>query len=99
MECKCELVEIQNGEWFVAFSECIRGYQLFGPFKSKMEASYYVQEYFPRFTKMYSVIDFEHPMHREKVISIKGPPFRERLWDFEDYKAMAWRNAGFRSRK
>jgi hypothetical protein len=64
-----------------------------------MEASYYVKEYFPRFTKMYSVIDFEHPGHRDKVISIKGPPFRERLWDFEDYKAMAWRNAGFRSRK
>ena len=100
MLCACEIIEIENNSWVLSFSECIEGHMNFGPFNSSDEARYYCKNYFgDKYFNLVDVIDFEHPRNRSIVRNINSPPFKDRYWDFEDYKILAWRNAGFRSRK
>lgn len=99
MHCNCNIIETQNNVWVLNFSECIEGHMTFGPFRSSDEARYYCKNFFGDFYfKTAKIIDFEHPQGQNLRITIKGPPFKHRYWDFEDYKILAWRNAGFRSR-
>jgi hypothetical protein len=99
MKCKCQIIEKENNVWIITLSGCVSGHQSFGPFESKYEVEAYLKEYLQPYITPPEYYDFEHPETRPLLSSIKNPPFKERLWDFESYKIMAWRNAGFRSRK
>lgn len=99
MNCKCEIIEYQNNHWVAAFDECLDASEKHGPFHSKYEVEAYLQQYFPahKIEKVY--LDFEHPDNKKTLQKYREPMFKYRHWDFEDYKILAWRNAGFRSRK
>lgn len=99
MPCKCQIIEKENNCWIIAVSECIEGKECFGPFYSKYEVDAYFKEYLSKYISKKEIYDFEHPETKKLIASIKNPPFKYRYWDFEDYKVMAWRNAGFRSRR
>jgi len=99
MLCRCYIIEVENNKWLIALSECIEAHGLFGPFSSFWEADSYYLEYLSKYSLKPLRIDFEHPERADILRSIKGPPFKLKYWDFEDYKVMAWRNAGFRSRR
>jgi hypothetical protein len=99
MICRCYIIEVENNKWLIAFSECVEAHSSFGPFHSFWEAESYHMEYLSKYSLKPLKIDFEHPERAEILRSIKGPPFKLKYWDFEDYKVMAWRNAGFRSRR
>lgn len=99
MSCKCQIIEKENNSWIIAVSECIDGYQCFGPFTNKHEVDAYLKQYLSKFKIITEYYDFEHPENKFILDSIKTPPYKNKYWDFEDYKVMAWRNAGFRSRR
>lgn len=96
MHDKCQIVEIENNKWLLLLNED-QNKKCFGYFCSKDEGEAYCKNYFGEIRK--SIIDFEHPENRVVCSKIEHPPEKHRLWDFEDYKVMAWRNAGFRSRR
>lgn len=98
MNCKCYIIESENKKWLIAFSECIEAHHSFGPFDSFWEAEAYQREYLSKYSLKPQKIDFEHPERQSILKAIIGKPYKSRYWDFEDYKVMAWRNAGFRSR-
>lgn len=99
MSCKCQIIEKENNSWIIAVSECVEGHECFGPFSSKYEVDAFFNEYLSKHVSAKECYDFEHPEKSNLIKKIKSPPFKYKLWDFEDYKVMAWRNAGFRSRK
>jgi antirestriction protein len=99
MQCRCQIIEQENNSWIIALSECINGCQVFGPFSSKYEVDAYIKTYLDSYVNHKEFYDFEHPDNRRELNKVKGPPYKYRYWDFEDYKVLAWRNAGFRSRR
>lgn len=99
MLCKCYIIEVENKKWIIAFSECVEAHHSFGPFSDYWEAESYLKQYLSIYSKSPRKIDFEHPERQDLLKSIKGPPYKHKYWDFEDFKVMAWRNAGFRSRR
>jgi hypothetical protein len=99
MKCKCQIIEKENNVWVIALSGCVAGHESFGPFESRYEVDAYLNEYLLPYISSIHYYDFEHPETRELINSIKSTPHKNKLWDFESYKIMAWRNAGFRSRK
>ena len=99
MLCKCHIIEFENKKWMIAFSECIESHRTFGPFDSFWEAEGYWMAYLSKYSLKPLVIDFEHSERAVLINALKGPPHKDKYWDFEDFKVMAWRNAGFRSRK
>jgi hypothetical protein len=99
MKCECQIIEKENNVWVVAVSKCIEGYNCFGPFESKYEVEGYIKQYLEPYIASIRYYDFEHPDTRALLNKIDGPAFKSKYWDFEDFKILAWRNAGFRSRK
>jgi len=99
MTCKCQVIEKENNCWIIALSECIDGYQLFGPFESKYEVEAYIKQYLESNITTTEFYDFEHPDVKILINKMKGAPFKNKYWDFEDYKILAWRCSGFRSRR
>ena len=99
MSCSCYILELENSRWIIAFSECFENNYTYGHFGSFWEAESYYKQYLSRSAIKPQKIDFEHPEWLDVMSMVRGQPFKERYWDFEDYKVMAWRNAGFRSRR
>lgn len=100
MLCKCQVIEKENSCWIIYLSDCIDGHQCFGPFNSKYEVDSYLKEYLePYIQKQIEYFDFEHPETKNLKTKIPDKPYKCKSWDFEDYKILAWRNAGFRSRR
>jgi len=99
MHCKCQIIEQENNSWIIALSECVEGCKVFGPFNSKYEVDGYIDTFLKSHVKQKEYYDFEHPENRKELNKINAPPHKCKYWDFEDYKVLAWRNAGFRSRR
>jgi hypothetical protein len=99
MKCSCYILELESSQWIISFTECFENNFTYGYFGSFWEAEGYYKEYLSRSGIKPQKVDFEDPEWLDVMSSVRGQPFKQKYWDFEDYKVMAWRNAGFRSRR